>query len=358
MAFFESVIVNDYFRFLFIFIGSIFFANIIHLILNSYFKRKRKETKNALYNRLQKNIIKPIYALIIFIGLYTALKSISVFGETASIWVDNIFYASFILVSAAIATKILTVIVNSWLKKQQHMERPPQIISKILTGIVYIIAGLIILGHFNIETTPFLATLGLGGLALGLALQTTLTNFFAGLHIVSDKPISIGDSIELNTGLTGRVLDIGWRSTRLKTLQNTIVIVPNSILADSIITNNSSNGEKDIESIIFTVECGVGYNSNLKEVEQITKEVAKKIQKTVEGAVKDFEPEIRYTQFADSNINFKIFLQAKEYNAKIVMVHELIKAIQERFEKESIEISFPVRKIYYEKDISDKKRGL
>ncbi|MSR86120.1 mechanosensitive ion channel family protein [Candidatus Woesearchaeota archaeon] len=358
MALFESIIVNDSFRFLFIFVGSILFANILHLILNSYFKRKRKQTKNLLYKRLQKNIIKPLYALIIFIGLYTALKSISLFGETGNIWIDNIFYASFILVSAAITTKIFTVIINSWLKKQEHMERPPQIISKILSGIIYIIAALILLDHFNIETTPFLATLGLGGLALGLALQSTLTNFFAGLHIVSDKPINIGDHIELSTGILGIVIDIGWRSTRLKTLQNTIIIVPNAILADSIITNNSSNGEKGIESIIFTLECGVSYSSDLKKVEKITTEVARKIQKTTEEGVKEFEPEIRFVQFAESNINFKIFLQAKEYHGRNLMIHKLIKELKEQFEKEGIEISFPVRKVYYEKDISDKKRGL
>ncbi len=345
MTFLESVIVNDYLRFFVIFVGSILFANIMHLILNNYFKRKSKETKNYLYKRLQKNIIKPLYALIIFIGLYTALHSISIFGQTPSKWIDNIFYIAFILVSAAIFTKILAVIINSWLKTQKHMERPPQIISKILTVIIYIIALLIILDHFEIQTTPFLATLGLGGLALGLALQNTLTNFFAGLHLVSDKPINIGDFIELNAGVSGHVLDIGWRSTRLRTLGNSITIVPNALLADSIITNNSSNAETEVKEIAIIIDCGVAYNSDLKKVEKITKEVAKKIQKTVEGTIKDFEPEIRYFQFAESNIIFKIYLRAKEYTSRNLIIHECIKALKERYDQEGIEISFPIRKI-------------
>lgn len=345
MSFLESVIINDYLRFFLIFVGSILFANIIHLVLNSYFKRKRKETKNSLYKHLQKNIIKPLYALIIFIGLYTALHSISIFGETASKWIDNIFYIAFILVSAAIFTKILSVIINSWLKTQKQIEKPPQIISKILTIIIYIIALLIILDHFQVETTPFLATLGLGGLALGLALQNTLTNFFAGLHLVSDKPINIGDFIELNTEVSGHVLDIGWRSTRLRTLGNSIIIVPNVVLADSIITNNSSNAEKEVKEIAIILECAVAYSSDLTYVEKVTKDVAKNIQQTIEGAVEDFEPEIRYFQFGESNIHFKIHLRAKECTSKNLIIHECIKALKQRFDKENIEISFPVRKI-------------
>ncbi len=345
MAYLESIIINDYLRFFTIFVASIIFANIIHLVLNTYFKRKNKETKKSLYKKLQKNIIKPLYALIIFMGIYTALHSISIFGETASKWIDSIFYIALVLVSAAIFTKILSVIINSWLRAQQQMERPPQIISKILTVIIYIIALLIILDHFEIETTPFLATLGLGGLALGLALQNTLTNFFAGLHLVSDKPINIGDFIELNTGVSGHVLDIGWRSTRLRTLSSSITIVPNALLADSIIINNSSNGEKEVKDLAIIIECGVAYSSDLKLVEKVTKDVAKKIQKTIEGAVENFEPEIRYFQFGESNINFKIHLRTKEFTSKNLMIHECIKALKERFDQEGIEISFPIRKI-------------
>lgn len=345
MSFLQSVILNDYLRFFLIFVGSILLANILHLILNNYFKRKTKQTKKSLYKKLQKNIIKPIYILIIFIGLYAALQSISLFGETAEKVINSLFYSAFILVAAAILTKILSVVINAWLKTQQHIERPPQIISKILTVIIYIIALLIILDHFEIETTPFLATLGLGGLALGLALQNTLSNFFAGLHLVSDKPINIGDFIELNTGLSGHVLDIGWRSTRLKTLQNTIIIVPNALLADSIITNNSANGEAEVKEIVFSIDCGVSYDSDLEKVENIVKETAKKIQETTEGAVEDFQPEIRYTQFGESNINFKIILKAREFTDKNRMIHECIKATKKIFEEEHIEISYPTMKI-------------
>ncbi len=200
-----------------------------------------------------------------------------------------------------------------------------------------------ILSYFKIEITPLVATLGIGGLAVGLALQNTLSNFFAGLYMVADKPITVGDFIELpDADISGYVEDIGWRSTRIKTLPNTVVIVPNSKLAENIIVNDSLP-EHEMAAL---VQCGVAYGSDLKKVEKATIDVARKIQKTVPGAVKTFEPFIRYHTFGDSNINFTIILRVEKFVDKYLVTHEFIKALKERYDKEGIEISWPVRKIY------------
>ena len=230
-----------------------------------------------------------------------------------------------------------------WLKVQKKFEKTPQLISKIISVIVYLIAFLMILKHFNIEITPLIATLGVGGLAVGLALQNTLSNFFAGLHIISDRPVNVGDFIELTEGnISGYVEDVGWRSTRIRTLPNTIVIVPNSKLAESIIINDSLP-EQEMATL---VQCGVAYGSDLKKVEEVTVDVARKIQKTVPGAVKTFDPFIRYHTFGDSNINFSVILRVEKFVDKYLITHEFIKALKERYDKEGIEISWPVRKVY------------
>jgi small-conductance mechanosensitive channel len=183
----------------------------------------------------------------------------------------------------------------------------------------------------------------LGGLAVALALQNTLSNVFAGIHIVSDRPINFGDYIHVEGGVSGFVEDIGWRSTRVRTLPNTLVIIPNSKLAESIITNYSL----PVLEMSAVIQCGVDYGSDLEKVERVTIDVAKQIQKTIPGAKRDFQPFIRYHTFDESNINFSIILRVEEPAAKYIVTHEFIKALKKRYDEEGIEISWPIMKIQH-----------
>jgi small-conductance mechanosensitive channel len=229
-----------------------------------------------------------------------------------------------------------------FLKVRRGFERPPKLINKAVSIIIFIVAIAIILGYFEIDVTPLVAGVGLGALAIGLALQSTLSNFFAGMHLVSDRPITVGDFIELDKDTMGTVEDIGWRSTRIRTLTDNLLIIPNAKLADSNIINYSMPQQ---EMSLF-VPCGVAYESDLKKVEKVTLEVAKNIQQTFPGAVKDFEPQFRYREFGDSNINFIAVIRVEEPMKRFVVRNEFIKTLKERFDKECIEISWPIRKIY------------
>jgi len=180
-------------------------------------------------------------------------------------------------------------------------------------------------------------------LFIALALQSTLSNFFAGLNILSDRQIEVGDFVELEgTDLSGFVEDIGWRSTRIRTLPNTLVIIPNSKLAETTIINRS----KPVPEMSVIIQCGVDYRSDLAKVEKVTIEVAKEIQKTVPGAIKTFEPFIRYHTFGDSNINFSIIIRIEKPIDKYLVTHEFIKALKASYDQEGIEISWPIRKLY------------
>ncbi len=132
--------------------------------------------------------------------------------------------------------------------------------------IIYAIGILILLDYLNVSITPILAGLGIGGLAIALALQPTLGNFFAGTQIVSDRVVRTGDYIELdNSSIRGYVTDVGWRSTRIRTPFDNLVTIPNSRLADSIITNYyAPNMELGV-----IVNCGVSYSSDLAHVEDV-----------------------------------------------------------------------------------------
>jgi small-conductance mechanosensitive channel len=230
----------------------------------------------------------------------------------------------------------------SYLKIKRGFERPPKLINLTISIVIFVIAIVVILGYFKFDITPLIAGVGLGALAIGLALQSTLSNFFAGMHLVSDRPINVGDFIELDENTSGNVEDIGWRSTRIKTLADNLLVIPNSKLAESNITNYSLPKQE----LSLWIPCGVAYESDLDKVEKVTLEVAREIQETVDGAVKDFEPGFRFKEFDDSNINFNTILRISEPLKKFQVRHEFIKKLKERFDKEDIEISWPIRKIY------------
>ena len=174
---------------------------------------------------------------------------------------------------------------------------------------------------------------------MALALQDTLSNFFAGLYVAIDKPVEIGQFVKLESGEEGYVIDVGWRSTRIRALPNNVVIVPNSKLMGGIITNYYLPDKE----IAVLVQVGVHYQSDLKHVERITCEVGKEIMRKVQGGVPEFEPFIRYHTFGDSSINFTVILRGKEFVDQHLIKHEFIKCLHERYQKENIAIPYPIR---------------
>ena len=215
------------------------------------------------------------------------------------------------------------------------------IFSNLTRMIVFVIGFLIILQSLGISITPILTALGVGGLAVALALQDTLANLFAGINVIASEQVRPGDYVKLATGEEGYVQDIAWRYTTIRSLPNNMVIIPNSKLASALVTNYYS---PDKEMAVL-VDVGVGYGSDLEKVEQVTCEVAKKIMVSVEGGIPEFEPFIRYHTFGDSSINFTVILRAREYVNQYLLKHEFIKKLHHRYGEEGIEIPFPIRTV-------------
>lgn len=340
----KVLISNEYFQALLVVIGAVVLAKVFYFVLKKYVKKLTERTKSDIDNAILKIITKPLYIFVIVLGIWIGLRFLSRIKPYLFL-VNGIFFVLSVFIVSLIISKILALFITRWLKVQRRFEKTPQLIAKIVSGVIYLVAILIILDRFNVEITPLIASLGIGGVAIALALQSTLSNLFAGLHIISDRPINIGDYIELEGGLSGYVEDIGWRSTRIRTRVNNFVIVPNSKLAESIIINLSTPQKETT----IVVECGVSYESDLEKVEKVTIKVAREIQENIKGAVKGFEPFFRYHTFGDSNINFSIYLRVEEPIDKFLITHQFIKALKKRYDEENIEISWPVRKIYYNK---------
>jgi len=322
-------------------VGVFIFAALVKIFLRKHARRLVGKTKTQIDDAVLGIVTGPAYTFIIFIGSYFTLKSLS-FLNPYFTWLDNIAYVGSLLIITSVISRIANFLIVQWLKVKEKFKETPRLIRRIINIIIYAIAFLMILDHLNVEITPLIATLGVGGLAVGFALQSTLSNFFAGLHIVVDQPVNVGDFIELENGLSGYVKDIGWRSIKIQTLSSAMVIIPNSRLAESIVINNSLP-EQEMSVII---KCGVSYESDLKKVERVTIEVAKEIQRKVAGVVKGAEPFIRYNEFGDSNINFSVIFRAEKITDKYMITHEFIKALKERYDQEKIDISWPIRKIY------------
>ena len=223
--------------------------------------------------------------------------------------------------------------------KVHAIELSGSIVQGVVRFAVLAFALLLFLDALGISITPLVASLGISSLAVTLGLQETLTNLFAGLYIVADKPIRVGDFIRLGSGEEGYVTEIGWRNTRIRTLPNTLVVVPNN----QIISNTIRNYYLPDKELAALVEVGVHYDSDLARVERVTIEVAREVQKKVQGAVPQFDPFIRFHTFAESSINFTVILRVKEFTDQFLLKHEFLKALQARYKKEGIVIPYPIR---------------
>jgi len=284
-----------------------------------------------------------------YILLWSLLLGISVsspilFKDAILNNINKIVIIIFIFSLTLLASKIITSLIRVYAGRIQTtiaMSGLTQSISRLL---IFTIGFLMILNSLGITITPILTTLGIGGLAVALALQDTLSNLFSGFHIMLAKQIRIGDYIRLETDQEGYVEDINWRTTKIRLLPtNNIVLVPNSKLSQTIVTNFYLP-QKELSIL---VDVGVHYDSDLEEVEQVTIEVAKMVMREVEGGVPDFEPLVRYHTFGDFSINFTVILRAKEFFDRYKVKHEFIKRLHKKYKERGIVIPYPIRAINY-----------
>ena len=281
----------------------------------------------------------------LLLGIYIALNFISlperILALTQKILLVLVLFSVFLFL-----TRFLGDLVQIYEDKIRGVLPGASIFKNLIKGFVLVIGFLMILHTIGISITPLITTLGIGGLAVALALQDTLANLFAGLHLVATKKVRPGDYIKTETGEEGYVTDITWRDTTIRQLPNNIVIIPNSKLASAIVTNYYFP-EKQLAVL---VQVGVSYDSDLEKVEKVTIEVAKEVMQEVSGGVPEFNPFIRYHTFDDFSINFTVILKAKEFVDQYLVKHEFVKRLKKRYDQEGIEIPFPIRTVFLKKD--------
>ncbi len=342
MAYLKALLQNDLLVFAVLTVLAWVLSQVFKLILNRYVHRIAASTETDLDDEIIRRTSHPLQAIVFLVIFYYALQVLHVEPGYEK-WVRRVFFIVLAIIAATVVSRIAVLGVNHWLHVEKRFEKSPMLVGKIISVVIYTVAILMVLNYFDINITPLITALGIGGLAVGLALQGTLSNFFAGLHIITDRPFTVGDYIQVKEwDIAGYVEDIGWRTTRIRTLPNTFVIVPNNKIAESVLINNYMPDQQ----MSTIVQCGVAYESDLEKVERVTIEVARQIQKSLEGAVSEHQPFVRFHTFADSNINFSVILRVHKFVDRYPVTHAFIKAVKARYDEENIEIAWPIRKVY------------
>lgn len=274
-------------------------------------------------------------------GIYASIQFVS--GYESLVHKLEMALLVVILLSVTIVTaRIIVGLINVYAQQAEGVFPATSIFVNLAELTIYIIGFLIILQSIGISITPILTALGVGGLAVALALQETLSNLFSGLHILLSRQFKVGDYVRLTSGEEGNIMDITWRNTTIQALSNNMIIVPNGKIASAIITNFSLPEQ----ALTLVIPVGVSYDSDLERVEQIAVEEGNLVMQQVEGGVADFTPLVRYFEFADSCIRFNVVLKVKEFSYQSPVRHAFIKRLHVRFAAEGIEIPFPMRTIH------------
>jgi len=326
---------------------------IIGLIVRGTLVRKLSNLAQKSKSRLDDIFLESLRSVIVLwfvlLGIYISINILPVIFPQSLKYSDLLqktFQTLLIFSVLWFLVLLLGKIFFEYSAKFQEKVPAASIIKNGIKIIILTVAFLIILGTLGISITPVLTTLGVGGLAVALALQDTLANFFAGFHIIATKRVKPKDYIKLDSGEEGYVVDITWRDTVLRQLPNNYVIIPNSRLSSAIVINYY----RPYKAINLLIEVGIDYSSDLEMVERVTLEVASQTLKEVPGGDKKFEVFMRYHTFGDSSINYTVHLKCEEFFDKFLVQHEFIKRLKKRYDQEGINIPFPIRTVIMKKD--------
>jgi small-conductance mechanosensitive channel len=312
-----------------------------HLILGSL-SRWAERTEATFDDKLVAVVRAALRPLLILAGVAIAVNSLPIPAHLLSM-------VNRLLTLAALGTAIycgyrtVMILSTAWLSdshERQELVDPATFFIRVLFAGF---AVTILLDNLGVSLTAVWTSLGVGSVAIALALQDTLSNFFSGVYLRLDRPIRVGDYIKLESGEEGFVDTQGWRSTRIKTLPNNIVVVPNSKLASAIVTNYSMPETP----MSLLVSIGVSYEADPDQVESILIEEASRAAGEVPGLMSDPAPFVRFIPgFGDSSLNFTLICRVATFVDQYLAQHELRKRILARFRAEGISIPFPQRDVH------------
>jgi small-conductance mechanosensitive channel len=334
--------------------GAIFAASVVAAVtLRFLWKRLVVPLMRRTRTHFDDAVLAPMGALtiwgVLLLGAYYSLRSLDAINSRPQL-AQALRIASNVAWVVLIVRAVLTAfngVLKTYVRDRASAGRDASIEAGLIRKAGYVVV--LALGAFYLlrvigaNLSPLLAGGAIGGLAVALALQDTLSNLFAGFYLSIDKPIAVGDFVKLESGQEGFVEDVGWRNTKIRLWANNVVVIPNSKLIQSVLTNYFLPEQ----AMSVYVSCGVSYDSDLEQVERVTVEVAQEVMQRVAGADTEWTPVVRWQRFDDFAIAFVTVLRVREFGAQYALQSEFIKAIHRRFREEGIEIPFPIRTVMF-----------
>ena len=325
--------------------GGVIGGLIVEKIVLYELRKLTNRTKGELDNLAIRSLHGMPLLWLTLAGIYGAINNVDMRPGLLSFLQQALLVAAIASLTWATA-RFLVGFVNHYSAKVGGPLLSTSMFANLTRIIVFIVGGLIILQSLGVSVTPLLTALGVGSLAVALALQDTLSNLFAGIHIIASQQVRPGDYVQLDSAQEGYVTDITWRYTTIRALPNNMVIIPNSKLASAIVTN-FYNPETQMA---VRVPVGVSYASDLDRVEEISLAVARETMREVPGGIPDFEPVLRFHTFGESSIDFNVIMRCREFTDQFVVRHEFVKRLHRRYRAEGIEIPFPIRTVHLHKE--------
>jgi MscS family membrane protein len=321
--------------------AGIIIALAVHLIIR-WLKRKAESTESKIDDILVLAVGKPLVVTILVVSVYIALTRFEVVPPEFTWLLDPRYINSvYILIGAWVVSTFLYNFIRlygRWFAEQTESEVDDRIIDLLLLAVRYVIwfvAFILILYNLKIDITPFLAGAGIAGLAFALAAQDILSNFFGGAIISLDKPFKPGDRIQIENYL-GDVVSVGPRSTRIRTLDNQLVTIPNSKITSSIVINYAM---PDVRSKV-RIPVSVAYGTNVAHVKEILLSIAREQAAVHPFILLDPAPSVYFLEFGESSENFQLIVWTNDYSLSWETQDAVNTRIEERFREEGIEIPF------------------
>lgn len=328
-----------------IFFGSLIALSFGWLMLHKRLEKWASKTESQLDDQIIEFLKHPVRVGIFLVSLQLFFQYSPLGGQSDIL--KTITQIIMIFMFTSVIGKTAHLVLDSKLSTAGLDVTTRTFFRNAMWAIIVSIAGLVTLDTLGVSITPLLASLGVGSLAVGLALQDTLSNFFSGIYIIADKPCRVNDFIRVDSETEGHVIKIGWRSTHLRLLNDNIVVVPNSKLATAQLINYDLNGQE----CIISLTVGVSYNANLDQVESLTVKTAQEVLNKWPGGVQTTTPLVRFFNFGESSIDLRLSVRAQTWVDQFDLRHQLIKALHKAYSEHHIEIPFPQRVVHYRKDL-------
>ena len=324
-------------------------AALVHFAMFPLVVRLTHQTPTELDDILIRAARWPINVGIVVLGLYLSLTITLDLPDGIQGFIDLIAQAVGAFLLVALFGRLVSRGMDWAISEQEKKSRRTVdarlllMLRRVLVVMIYGLGLLLVINTLGIPISPLIAGLGLGGVAVALAIQPTLSNLFAGTYVMTEGVVSPGDYIEMEGGVAGYVLEVGWRSTRLRTWSNTLVVVPNARFAETIITNYY----QPAPPVNVYLTCGVSYDSDLVRVEAVSMDVMNRILEASPHGVQEYGAYFGFDNFGESNVDFWLFVQARDRLASFELRSELVRELHRRFDEEGIVINYPVRSIQF-----------